>query len=176
MFVCGAAVRSLEDDFLNGVAVNSGFYEGRSLMPKRTYPRWIVIVISFLFASGFGGLFGKDTLTPVHLKPLLNKVARLSEVRLVGDVDGGDLAAVVVNFEGQNLKADSGNMDIGKPYRGTMQAVVEKDFKPYSYHLFEVKNRSGLILGYLLVREGRLVSRYLENNTIVLTGRDARLP
>jgi hypothetical protein len=146
------------------------------MMPKRINPRWIVIVISFLFASGFGGLFGKDTLTPVHLKPLLNKVARLSEARLMGDVDGGDLAAVVVNFEGQNLRADSGNMNIGEPYRGTMQAVVEKDFKPYSYHLFEVKNQNDPILGYLLVREGRLASRYLEKNTIVLTGREARLP
>ena len=146
------------------------------MTPKRTYPRWIIIVISFLFASGFGGLFGKDTLTPVHLDPLLNKVARLSEAHLMGDVDGGDLAAVVVNFEGQNLETDSGNMDIGKPYRGTMQAIVAKDLMPYKYHLFEVKNRSGPILGYLLVREGRLAGRYLEKNTIVLTGKEARLP
>jgi hypothetical protein len=143
---------------------------------RRTNPRWIVIVISFLFASGFAELFGKDTLTPVQLEPFLNKVARLSEAHLMGDVDGGDLAAVVVNFEGQNLRADSGNMDIGKPYRGTLQAIVAKDLMPYKYHLFEVKNRSGPILGYLLVREGRLSGRYLKNNTIILTGQEARLP
>jgi hypothetical protein len=132
------------------------------------------MIFVFLLATGCGGRF--DTLRPVDLGPLMNKPGRLTEAHLLADVEGGTLAAVVVNFQGQNLKAESARMDIGKPFKGTMQDIVMKDNEPYKYHLFEVKNQAGPVLGYLLVRDGRLVGQYLEKDTVFLQGREPRLP
>ena len=76
-----------------------------------------ILLIAALFLYGFGGLFGVSPVTPVKLEPYLDKVGSLSIARLTTPVDGGTIAAVIINFEGHRLTADSTNMEIEKPYR-----------------------------------------------------------
>ena len=136
-----------------------------------------ILLIAALFLYGFGGLFGVSPVTPVKLEPYLDKVDSLSIARLTTPVEGGTIAAVIINFEGHRLTADSTNMEIEKPYRGKPRNIVEDDVEPYKYSLSEVKNKNQKILGYLMIREGRLAGQYLDNDaSLDLTGEEPKLP
>ena len=143
---------------------------------RRTCLKIFTLIFILFFASGFTGLFGRGPLQAVKLEPFLDRAGRLSEVHLTGPYVGGTLAAIVVNFEGQNLTADSGDMNIEKPFQGTLRNIINDEIERFNFTLFEVKNRNGIILGYLLAREGRLVGQYLENETLILTGVEPRFP
>ena len=139
--------------------------------------RFAFLLIAALFLYGFGGLFGVSPVTPVKLEPYLDKVGSLAIARLATPVEGGTLAAVIINFEGHHLTADSANMEIEKSFRGKPRDIVEKDVEPYKFRLSEVKNKNQKILGYLMVREGRLAGQDLNNNeSLFLTGEEAKLP
>ena len=145
--------------------------------PGWTEFRCASLIISALFLYGFGGLFGVSPVTPVKLEPFLDKVGKLTIARLTTPVDGGTLAAVVINFEGHHLTADSANMEIEKSFQGSPREVIGDEIEAFHFRLSEVKNNNGKILGYLLVREGRLADSYLEKNeTIFLTGEQPTLP
>ena len=140
--------------------------------------RFASFIIAALFLFGCGGLLGVSPIRPVALEPFLDKNGRLTVVRLTTPVDGGTLAAVVVNFKDQRLKADSANMNIEAPFQGSPREVIGDDeIEAFHFRLSEVKNEDGKLLGYLLVREGRLVDSYLDNNeTLVLTGEEPKTP
>ena len=134
------------------------------------------LFISFAVLSGFQGLFGVSPITPVALGPFIDKPARLTVVRLTTPVHGGTLAAVVVNFKGQNLKVDSSNMHIQRPFQGTPRQVMGHAVEAQHFRFSEVKNKNGKILGYLLVRRGRVIGSYLENDdSLFLTGEDPHI-
>ena len=103
--------------------------------------------------------------------PFLDRPARLTVVRLISDVDSGTLAAVVINFAGQNLQADSINMNFEPPITGTLQDILAGVFERYKWDLFEVRGSDRKLLGYLLAHQNRLVGHYFENNgTLMLRG------
>ena len=144
-------------------------------LSNRTYQIFTLIFI-FFFASGFTGLFGRGPLQAVRPEPFLDRAGRLTMLHLTGPYDGGTLAAVVVNFEGQNLTAKSGNMNIKKPLQGKLRELINDANELFNFNLFEVKNQNGILLGYLFARERRLVGQYLENETLVLAGIEPQHP
>jgi len=158
------------------------FWTGRVVINFMNFPGWTKfrcasLIISALFLYGFGGLFGVSPVTPVRLEPFLDKVGKLTIARLIAPVEGGTLAAVVINFEGHHLTADSANMYIEKPLQGSPREVIGDEIEAFHFRLSEVKNNNGKILGYFLVREGRLEGQYLDNDeTLVLTGEEPTLP
>lgn len=90
-------------------------------------------------------------------------------------MDSGTLAAVIVNFPGQTLRADSTNMKIGKPARGTPRGILNTVLEPYKFYLFEVRHPDGKLLGYLMAHKYRPAEYYLEGDqTLMLHGRIPR--
>lgn len=135
------------------------------------------LFMSFAVLSGAESIFGVSPITPVASEPFIDKNARLTVVRLTTPVEGGTLAAVVVNFKDQNLKADSSNMNIEAPIQGSLRQVMGDSIEAFHFSLSEVKNNNGKILGYLLVRTARLADSYLdENESLVLTGEEPKMP
>ena len=135
------------------------------------------LFMSFAALSGAESIFGVSPITPVALGPFIDKPARLTVARLTTPVEGGTLAAAVVNFKGQNLKVDSSNMNIEAPFQGSIRQVMGDAIEAFHFSLSEVKNKNGKILGYLLVRRGRVIGSYLENDgSLFLTGEDPKTP
>ncbi len=66
----------------------------------------------------------EDPLRAIKMGPFLDRRVRLTVIRLISDVDSGTLAAVIVNFEGQNLRADSINMNFEPTVTGTLQDIL----------------------------------------------------
>ena len=145
-------------------------------LSNRTYSKIFILIFILFFASGFTGLFGRGPLRAVRPEPFLDRAGRLTMVHLTGPYAGGTLAAVVVNFEGQNLRAESGNMNIKKPFQGKLRELINDANELFNFTLFEVKNQNGKLLGYLFARERRLVGQYLENETLVLSGVEPQIP
>ena len=78
---------------------------------------------------------------------------------------------MIVNFEGQNLRADSINMNFEPTVTGTLQDILAGVFERYKFDLFEVRGRDRKLLGYLLAHQNRLAGHYFENDgTLILQG------
>ena len=109
--------------------------------------------------------------------PFLDRRVRLTVVRLISDVDSGTLAAVIVNFEGQNLRADSINMNFEPTVTGTLQDILAGVLESYKFDLFEVRGHDRKLLGYMLVHQNRLVGHYFQNDgTFILQGAIPKAP
>lgn len=126
-------------------------------------------------ATGCPALTGGALLHAVTPTPFLDRPAQLTSMHLISDVDSGTLAAIIANFPGQTLRANSLNMNIGKPVRGTLGDIMKNVLEPYKFDLFEVRRSDGKVLGYLMAHNHRLAGYYLEGNqTLILRGRVPR--
>ncbi len=131
----------------------------------------LALAAFLLVASGCIGPIGEGPFRAIEMGPFLDRPARLTVVRLISDVDRGTLAAVIVNFEGQNLRADSINMNFEPTVTGTLQDILAGVFERYKFDLFEVRGRDRKLLGYLLAHQNRLAGHYFENDgTLILQG------
>jgi len=131
----------------------------------------LALAAFMLVATGCIGPIGEGPLRAIEMGPFLDRPARLTVVHLLSDVDSGSLAAVIVNFEGQNLRADSNNMNFEPTVTGTLQDILAGVLESYKFDLFEVRGRDRKLLGYLLAHENRLVGYYFENDgALILNG------
>ncbi len=137
----------------------------------------LALAAFMLVVTGCIGPIGEGPLRAIEMGPFLDRPARLTEVHLIPDVDSGTLAAVIVNFEGQNLRADSNNMNFEPTASGTLQDILAGVLERYKFDLFEVRGRDRKLLGYLLAHQYRLVGHYFENDgTLILNGAIPRAP
>jgi hypothetical protein len=137
----------------------------------------LALLAFMLVATGCIGPIGEGPLRAIEMGPFLDRPARLTVAHLIADVDGGTLAAVVINFKDQNLRADSFSMNFEPTVTGTLQDILAGVSERYKFDLFEVRGRDRKLLGYLLARQYRLVGHYFENNGIlILDGAFPRAP
>ena len=119
------------------------------------------LAIIFSFTTGFAELFQGGNLRPVAIQPLRDQPARLTMLHNATPVKGGTLVAVIVNFEGQNLTVSSSRLSPDGPVAGNIGAFLDGRLEPYRFRFFEVRNRSGKILGYLLMHRERVDNHFL---------------
>ncbi len=142
---------------------------------KHSAPALFALLLLVFAAAGCSGQTGGVLLRAVAPAPFLDRPAQLTAAYLISDVDSGTLAAVIVNFPGQTLRAESINMNIEKPAKGTLGEILKTVLEPYKFDLFEVRRPDGKLLGYLMAHKHRLAGYYLEGDqTLILRGRIPR--
>lgn len=131
------------------------------------YDYWVCLVCVaalFFVTTGFSGLIPPGLIRPVALEPFLDRLARLTMLHNSTPVRGGTLVAVIVDFEGYGLAVTSTRLTAEPSIRGTVGKLLAGKREPHHYDLFEVRNRAGRILGYLLMHGERVESYFLDND------------
>lgn len=111
------------------------------------------LLFIFFAATGFSELFGKSPLQPIEMGPYLDRPATLIVAHSVTPVRSGTLVGAIINFKGQKLRGSSNNIVFQAPVPGTVRDVLESSFKPYLFTFYEVTDKSGITLGYLLAQD-----------------------
>jgi hypothetical protein len=130
----------------------------------RNCARLTSLALVFSFTAGFAGLFPPGPIRPVPIKPFLDRPARLTMLHNVTVVRGGSLVAVIVDFDGYDLAITSTQITAETIVQGTVRNFLDATPEPYFYDLFEVHNKAGEILGYLLMHGERIESTFLYND------------
>jgi hypothetical protein len=123
--------------------------------------RLAVLALLFSFSTGFTELFQGGNIRPVAIQPLRDQPARLTMLHNGTPVKGGTLVALIVNFDGQNLTVSSSMLSAQGPVAGNIGAFLDGRLEPYQYRFFEVRNRSGKVLGYLLMHREQVDNHFL---------------
>ena len=134
---------------------------------RRTLLRLAGLAIVFSLTSGFVGIFGKNPIHPISIEPFLDKPARLTELHNSTDVRGGSLIAVIVDFGGKNLAVTSSRLTPGPARQQTLRDFLATRLHPQNYDLYEVENKNGDQLGYLLMNEERVANYFLFDDRTV---------
>ena len=132
----------------------------------------------FFAATGFSGLFGEDSLRPIKMDPYLDRPATLIVGHSVTPVRSGTLVGAIVNFQGQTLRGSSNNIVFNAPVPGTVRDILELSFKPYLFTFYEVRDKSGATLGYLLAQDDMFAGggTFFEDGIIHISAVQPALP
>ncbi|MFC1491603.1 hypothetical protein ACFLQ0_03330 [Nitrospinota bacterium] len=150
-----------------------------SFRSARRFGRFTLLVALTAAAAGFTALLPGGLFRPVEFAPFLDRPAQTIKIRTIETVPGSNsnLVAVVLNYEGQNLRVESGNLLIDPGGSGTLREVLEREPELHEFHFYEVRNIEGRTEGYLLAREGWMEFIALEKNgRLFLEARDPTEP
>jgi hypothetical protein len=111
--------------------------------------------------SGFSGLFGKNPIHPIPIAPFLDRPARLTELHNSTAVRGGSLIALIVDFGEKRVAVTSSRLSPGPAHQQTLRDFLATRRKPQNYDLFQVENKKGDQLGYLLMNGERVDNYFL---------------
>ena len=102
----------------------------------------------------FSGNFPTGLLHSLEVTAYLNRKARITKITAPTSIFGrfSNLAAVVVDYEGETLHLTSNNLTIGTTATGTLLEVIENEPEAYEFSFYEVK-KSGKTVGHLLARD-----------------------
>lgn len=125
------------------------------------FPKFTVLVIIFSVTTGFAEFFQGGKMRPVAIQHLRNQPAQLTLLHNGTPIKGGTLVAVIVNFKGQNLTVSSSKLSSEEPIASNIGSFLDDRLEPYQFHFYEVRNRSGKVLGYLLMHRERVDSHFL---------------
>ncbi len=143
----------------------------------RAPARLLALVVIAALSTGFAGLFGGGPFRAVDDKPFLDKPGRLTVFRLTTPHHEGTLSAVIVNFGGQALRGESVNLVNAGTGAGSIREFITSDPEPFQFNFFEVRDRGGKTLGYLLTHDVRLEGYYLgEDGAVVLDAYEPARP
>ncbi len=144
-------------------------------MRKRILRFWGGAALAIM-AAGCGGLEPAGQFTPLAVEKISARPARLkiypplAQTRITDQV-----AVVIVNLEGQNLRLFSQHLLDAKTETGTIGAFLPRLNEPYKFDLLEVSAKNGEILGYLLLHADWIDSFYLQDDgSVFIRGRSDR--
>ncbi len=125
---------------------------------KGRLPGTCRIIITVAFAAtmvGFSGNFPTGLFHSLEVTEYLNRNARITRITALGTIFGSvsNLAAVVVNYEGQTLHFASNNLTIGVTGSDTLLNIIENESEAHQFSFYEVKNLSGKTIGHLFARD-----------------------
>ena len=144
-------------------------------MRKRILRFWGGIALAFM-AAGCGELEPAGQFIPLAVGRISARPARLkiypplAQTRITDQV-----AVIIVNLKGQNLRLFSHHLLDAKTETGTIGAFLSRLNEPYKFNLFEVSAKKGEILGYLLIHADWIDSFYLQDDgSVFIRGRADR--
>ncbi len=142
-----------------------GPLRGRGKRP-RALARLAVLAALAAALPGFSNYFPGGLFRSLEVTSYLHRPARITRIRSMSAEFGAisDVAAVVLNYKGQNLRVESSDLIIGADETGTLLDVIEGEPTAHEFRFFQVRNLEGRTVGYLLARDNWLQFVAMEKN------------
>ena len=105
---------------------------------------------------------------PIDEKLILDRPAWITVYEGIPQPGADTLGVAIVNFEGQNLRAQGLHLGQSKTFRGTVRDLHAILNEPWKCDHFEVRDDSGKVLGYAITHQNLVKGLTVHNPDLLL--------